>query len=98
MTGARHVPVGVLPADGALEPQQVPEIIALRWTLKMGGHRHVLAYFERRGNRPTEAICRLEHLRGSAFGIRSLNDCIARSLLEARRLKSPATPCIVRAP
>jgi transposase len=46
----------------------------------------VLAYFDRphTGNGPTEAINgRLEHLRGSALGLRNLTNYIARSLLEA---------------
>ena len=45
----------------------------------------VLAYFDRPGtsNGPTEAINgRLEHLRGSALGLRNLTNYIARSLLE----------------
>jgi transposase len=45
----------------------------------------VLAYFDRPGssNGPTEAINgRLEHLRGSALGFRSLTNYSARSLLE----------------
>jgi transposase len=46
----------------------------------------VLAYFDRLGARsgPTEAINRrLEHLRGSALGFRTLTNYIARCLLEA---------------
>ena len=46
----------------------------------------ILAFFDRPGtsNGPTEAINgRLEHLRGSALGFRSLTNYIARSLLEA---------------
>jgi hypothetical protein len=45
----------------------------------------VLAYFDRHGtsNGPTEAINgRLEHLRGSALGLRNLTNYIARCLLE----------------
>ncbi|WP_344061517.1 transposase, partial [Nostocoides vanveenii] len=45
----------------------------------------VLAYFDRPGtsNGPTEALNgRLEHLRGSALGVRNLTNYIARSLLE----------------
>ncbi len=45
----------------------------------------ILAYIDRPGtsNGPTEAINgRLEPLRGSALGFRSLNNYIARSLLE----------------
>jgi transposase len=45
----------------------------------------VLAYFDRPGtsNGPTEAINgRLEHLRGTALGFRSLTNYITRSLLD----------------
>ena len=48
--------------------------------------RAVLAFFGRPGtsNGPTEAVNgRLEYLRGSALGSRSLTDCTARSLPEA---------------
>jgi len=48
--------------------------------------RRACLYFDRPGtsNGPTEAINgRLEHLRGSALGFRSLTNYIARSLLEA---------------
>ncbi len=44
-------------------------------------------------NGPTEAINgRLEHLRGSALGFRSLTDYIARSLLETGRLRPRLHP------
>ncbi len=45
----------------------------------------MLAFFDRPGtsNGPTEAINgRLEHLRGSALGLRNLTNYITRSLLE----------------
>jgi len=45
----------------------------------------VLAYFDLPGtsNGPTEALNgRLEHLRGSALGLRNITNYIARSLLE----------------
>lgn len=43
----------------------------------------MLGYFDRPGTSRTEAINgRLEHLRGSALGFRSLTNYIARSLLE----------------
>ena len=65
-------------------PAALAELVTLGRTL----HRRaadVLAYFDRPGtsNGPTEAINgRLEHLRGSALGFRSLTNYIARSLLE----------------
>ena len=54
----------------------------------------VLAYFDRPGtsNGPTEAINgRLEHLRGSALGFRTLTNYIARSLLETDRIQATTT-------
>lgn len=65
-------------------PAGLDEIITLGRTLKKRA-TDVLAYFDRPGtsNGPTEAINgRLEHLRGSAPGIRNLTNYIARSLLE----------------
>ena len=65
-------------------PNVLSEIITLGRTLKKRAD-DVLAYFERPGtsNGPTEAINgRLEHLRGSALGFRTLTNYIARSLLE----------------
>jgi transposase len=60
-------------------------VITLGRTLKKRAV-DVLAYFlDRPGtsNGPTEAINgRLEHLRGSALGFRTLTNYIARSLLE----------------
>ncbi len=59
----------------------------------------MLAYFDRPGtsNGPTEAINgRLEHLRGSALGFRSLTNYIARSLLETGGFRPPTTPSIVK--
>ena len=66
-------------------PAPLTEVITLGRTLKKRG-ADVLAYFDRPGtsNGPTEAINgRLEHLRGSALGLRNLTNYIARSLLEA---------------
>lgn len=66
-------------------PAPLTEVITLGRTLKKRC-ADVLAYFDRPGtsNGPTEAINgRLEHLRGSALGLRNLTNYIARSLLEA---------------
>jgi transposase len=65
-------------------PTALREVITLGRTLKRRAV-DVLAYFDRPGtsNGPTEAINgRLEHLRGSALGLRNLTNYIARSLLE----------------
>ena len=65
-------------------PAALAEITTLGRTLKRRA-ADVLAYFDRPGtsNGPTEAINgRLEHLRGSALGFRTLTNYIARSLLE----------------
>jgi len=64
-------------------PSALREIITLGRTLKKRA-ADVLAYFDRphTSNGPTEAIGRLEHLRGSALGFRNLTNYIARSLLE----------------
>lgn len=66
-------------------PKELVEVIKLGKMLKRKA-ADVLAYFDRPGtsNGPTEAINgRLEHLRGTALGFRSLGSYIARSLLEA---------------
>jgi len=65
-------------------PAGLTELRRLGRTLKRRAD-DVLAYFDRphTSNGPTEAINgRLEHLRGSALGFRSLTNYIARSLLE----------------
>ncbi|WP_157732524.1 transposase [Cellulomonas sp. CW35] len=65
-------------------PAALVEVRPLGRTLKQRA-ADVLAYFERPGtsNRPTEAINgRLEHLRGTALGLRNLTNYITRSLLE----------------
>jgi transposase len=65
-------------------PKALNEVITLGRTLKKRAV-DVLAYIDRPGtsNGPTEAINgRLEHLRGSALGLRNLTNYIARSLLE----------------
>jgi len=65
-------------------PAALSEVVTLGRTLaKRAGD--ILAYFDRPGtsNGPTEAINgRLEHLRGTALGIRNLTNYVARSLLE----------------
>jgi hypothetical protein len=66
-------------------PATLTEIRKLGRTLKQPA-TDILALFGRPGtsNGPTEAINgRLEHLRGSALGLRNLTNYIARSLLEA---------------
>jgi len=66
-------------------PAALSDLITLGRTLKRRA-TDVLAYFDRPGtsNGPTEAINgRLEHLRGTALGLRNLTNYIARSLLEA---------------
>ena len=63
-------------------PKVLSELTTLGRTLKKRA-ADVPAYFERPGtsNGPTEALNgRLEHLRGSALGFRSLTNYIARSL------------------
>ncbi len=65
-------------------PAALTELKSLGRTLKRRA-AEVLAYFARPGtsNGPTEAVNgRLEHLRGSALGVRNLTNYIARSLLE----------------
>lgn len=65
-------------------PGALTEVITLGRTLKKRA-ADVLACFDRPGtsNGPTEAINgRLEHLRGSALGIRNVTNYIARALLE----------------
>lgn len=69
-------------SDGV--PTALIEVIALGRTLKKRAD-DILAYFDNPGtsNGPTEAINgRLEHLRGSALGFRTLTNYIARCLLE----------------
>jgi len=66
-------------------PRARTELVTLGRTLTKRA-ADVLAYFDRPGtsNGPTEAINgRLEHLRGSALGFRTLTNYIARSLLES---------------
>ena len=70
--------------SAGVPPPALFEVITLGRTLKKRAV-DVLAYFDRPGtsNGPTEAINgRLEHLRGSALGLRNLTNYIARSLLE----------------
>lgn len=70
---------------GRAVPKTLIELAALGRTLKKRS-ADILANFDRPGtsNGPTEAINgRLEHLRGSALGLRNLTNYIARSLLES---------------
>ncbi|GAA3443345.1 hypothetical protein Pve01_28240 [Planomonospora venezuelensis] len=65
-------------------PRALTELVTLGRTLKKRA-ADVLAYFDRPGtsNGSTKAINgRLEHLRGSVLGFRSLTNPIAGSLLE----------------
>lgn len=65
-------------------PKALTELVTLGRTIKNRTH-DVSAYFDRTGtsNELTEAInVRLQHLRGSALGLRNLPNYIARSLLE----------------
>ena len=71
--------------DRTAVPAALSEVITPGRTLTRRA-ADVLAYFDRPGtsNGPTEAINgRLEHLRGSALGVRNLTNYVARSLLEA---------------
>ena len=75
-------------------PAAPTELTILGRTLKKPAE-DVLGYFDRPGtsNGPTEAINgRLEHLRGSAVGFRSLTNDIARSLLESRGFRPQLHP------
>lgn len=75
-------------------PKALTEVITLGRTLKKRA-ADVLAYFHRPGtsNGPTEAINgRVEHLRGSALGFRSLTNYIARSLLETGGFRPVLSP------
>lgn len=76
-------------------PKDPSEVITLEHTLQRRSH-----LLDRSGttNGPTEAVNdRLEHLRGSTLSFRSLNNYIARSLLQAWRLRTTATPSIAGA-
>ncbi len=79
-------------------PVALREVITLGRTLKKRAI-DVLAYFDRPGtsNGRIEAINgRLEHLRGSALGLRNLTNYIARSLLETGGSKPRLHPWIVK--
>ena len=83
-TRGRELMTAVIESTSQGVPGVLHEVITLGRTLKKRA-ADVLAYFDRPGtsNDPTEAICgRLEHLRGSALGLRNLTNYIARSLLE----------------
>ena len=75
-------------------PKSLTEIITPGRTLKNRGV-DAPAYFDRPGasNGPTEAINgRLEHLRGSALGFRTLTNHTARSLLETSEFRPRPHP------
>ncbi len=77
-------------------PAALVEVATLGRTLKKRAG-DVLALFDRprTSNGPTEAINgRLEHLRGSALGFRSLTNYIARSLLETGGFRQQLHPQI----
>jgi transposase len=75
-------------------PAALTELRPLGRTLKRRAE-DILAYFDRPGtsNGPTETMNgRLEHLRGSAMGFRSLANYIARALLETGGFRSQLHP------
>jgi transposase len=93
-TQGRQLMVDLIEALSTGVPQDLAEIIRLGRTLKQRAN-DVLAYFDRPGtsNGPTEAINgRLEHLRGSAPGLRNLTHYIVRSLLEASGFRPQRHP------
>lgn len=80
-------------------PKGLTELRTLGRTLSRRA-ADILAFFDRPGtsNGPTEAINgRLEHLRGSALGFRSLTNYIARALLESGGFRPHLHPQIRRA-
>jgi len=75
-------------------PAALTKLVTLGRTLKNRAD-NVLAYFDRpdTSNGPTEAINRrLEHLRGSALGLRNTTNYIARSLLQTGGLRPRPDP------
>ncbi len=83
-TKGKATMTAVIEAVNTKVPAALTELRRLGRTLKRRAE-DILAYFDRPGtsNGPTEAINgRLEHLRGSALGFRSLTNYIARCLLE----------------
>jgi transposase len=77
-------------------PASLTELITLGRTLKKRAS-DILAYFDRPGtsNGPTEAVNgRLEHLRGSALGLRNLTNYIARALLETGGFRPRLHPAL----
>jgi transposase len=93
-TKGRTVMQAVIDALSHGVPKALPEVLTLGRTLKKRA-ADVLAYFDRPGtsNGRTAAINgRLEHLRGSALGFRTLTGCIARSLLETGGFKPQLHP------
>ena len=75
--------MGVEPAGGVRQPQRVVLNIKLAPRCDIDTANDNLLQLPGTCNDRTEAINgRLEHLRGSALGLRNLTDYIARSLLE----------------
>ena len=81
-------------------PKALVEITKLGRTLKKRA-ADVLAYFDRpsTSNGPTEAINgRLEHLPGSALGLRNLDQLHRQIPARDRRVQTPTTPWIRMSP
>ena len=86
----RELTVKLIESISAGVPKALTEAITLGRTLKKRA-ADVLAYFDRPGtsNGPTEAINgRLEHMRGSTLGFRTLTNYIARTVA----LRGPLIP------
>jgi hypothetical protein len=88
----------LITAVGHGVPAALSEVITLGRTLTKRA-ADVLAYFDRPGtsNGPTEAINgRLEHLRGSALGLRNPHQLHRQITPGNRRIQTPTTPWIVK--
>ena len=84
----------LIEAIGTAVPSSMVEVAKLGRTLTKR-RDDVLAFFDHTGssNGPTEAINgRLEHLRGTALGLRNLTHYITRSLLETGGFKPQLHP------
>jgi len=93
-TRARVMMEKVIEALSAKTPDTLAELGKLGRTLTKRAE-DILAFYDRPGtsNGPTEAINgRLEHLRGSALGIRNLTNYAARSLLESGGFRNQLHP------
>src|SRR5665647_2114309 len=86
----RQLMTGLIASVSSGVPGALKEVITLGRTLKKRA-ADVLAYFDRPGtsNGPTEAIGRLEHLRGSALGFRNLTHYVATTC-QGGRTATPA--------